>query len=105
MHITWDEAGCLCPVADLFNYAAPGEELSNFEDLDSSRSSFQVSSLLHGDTVLMLDKLDACQACPERLTDGCFVEDIAAYCFYARRNYEKGEQVWQISFPLNSLNM
>ncbi|KAH7557064.1 hypothetical protein JRO89_XS11G0039900 [Xanthoceras sorbifolium] len=26
MNIAWDDAGCLCPGGDLFNYAAPGEE-------------------------------------------------------------------------------
>lgn len=93
MHIPWDEAGCLCPVGDLFNYAAPGEEPSGFDDLElgSHASSFQGATSLRGDTRYTLDveQLDF----SERLTDGCFVEDVAAYCFYARENYKKGEQV------------
>ncbi|OAY65229.1 Protein SET DOMAIN GROUP 40 [Ananas comosus] len=31
LHIPWDSAGCLCPVGDLFNYAAPDDEaIDNF---------------------------------------------------------------------------
>lgn len=106
MHIPWDEAGCLCPVGDLFNYAAPGEEPSNFEDpeLQAHASSFQVTSSLYGDTSFVLD-IEQLDSCSERLTDGCFVEDTAAYCFYARKNYKKGEQVSQTSFPVDSLSM
>ncbi|XP_015881388.3 protein SET DOMAIN GROUP 40 isoform X1 [Ziziphus jujuba] len=94
MHIPWDEAGCLCPVGDLFNYAAPGEEPSGFEDLElqSHTSSFQDTTSLCGDTTYMLD-VEQLDACTERLTDGCFVEDVAAYCFYARENYKRDEQV------------
>ncbi|XVF20462.1 hypothetical protein REPUB_Repub12eG0002300 [Reevesia pubescens] len=33
LHIPWDEAGCLCPVGDLFNYAAPGEDPHHSERL------------------------------------------------------------------------
>uniref|UniRef100_A0A2P2JJY2 Protein SET DOMAIN GROUP 40 n=2 Tax=Rhizophora mucronata TaxID=61149 RepID=A0A2P2JJY2_RHIMU len=77
MHIEWDEAGCLCPVGDLFNYAAPGEETNGFENA----GSIYGSSLQNSDTHL------------ESLTDGGYNEAIAAYCFYARRNYRKGEQV------------
>ncbi|CAL5371485.1 unnamed protein product [Camellia sinensis] len=28
-----------------------------------------------------------------RLTDGDYEDDVSAYCFYARRNYKKGEQI------------
>ncbi|XP_059642875.1 protein SET DOMAIN GROUP 40 isoform X2 [Cornus florida] len=94
LHIPWDNAGCLCPVGDFFNYSAPGEELSNSED---SRS-FRNASCLH---VCSLQKEDATQkidaekfdANLQRLTDGGYEEDVTAYCFYARRNYKKGEQV------------
>lgn len=67
MHIDWDTAGCLCPVGDFFNYAAPGEENSE-DQLYSGNGS--------------------------RLIDAGFEEDLTAYCFYARRNYRKGEQVF-----------
>ncbi|XP_031093726.1 protein SET DOMAIN GROUP 40 [Ipomoea triloba] len=66
MHIDWDSTGCLCPVGDFFNYAAPGGE--NSEDQLSSGNG-------------------------SRLIDAGFEEDLTAYCFYARRNYRKGEQV------------
>ncbi|CAN6205326.1 unnamed protein product [Urochloa humidicola] len=64
LHIAWDEAGCLCPVGDLFNYAAPDDTSFDEEDV----------------------------AEVERLTDGGY-EDSNAYCLYARKNYKKGEQV------------
>lgn len=101
LHIPWDEAGCLCPVGDLFNYAAPGGESNGFENIESSMhtSSFEVCSLPNGDTFdnVVPDHLEACY---QRLTDGGFEEDLAAYCFYAKRNYRKGEQVFQVSLTL-----
>ncbi|KAJ6368042.1 hypothetical protein OIU78_000589 [Salix suchowensis] len=128
LHIPWDEAGCLCPVGDLFNYAAPGEEsndlenvvhltnassledtsLSNGENTDDSirdqpgiglelltltnASSLEDTSLLNGETTddSTGDQPDIGS---ERLTDGGFDENMAAYCFYARKNYKKGNQV------------
>jgi len=56
LHIEWDEAGCLCPVGDLFNYAAPDD--TSFEEDDIPEA--------------------------ERLTDGGY-EDSNAYCLYARK--------------------
>ena len=128
MHIPWDEAGCLCPVGDLFNYAAPGEEsndlenvvhltnassledtsLSNRETADdftedqpgiglerwtlTNASSLEDTSLSNGETTddSTGDQPDIGS---ERLTDGGFDENMAAYCFYARKNYKKGNQV------------
>ncbi|XP_030490439.2 protein SET DOMAIN GROUP 40 [Cannabis sativa] len=89
LHVPWDVAGCLCPVGDLFNYAAPGEDL-NFK---MQSSSFGNYPCVNGDgpiDVLDSEQLDFHS---ERLTDGSFEEDVAAYCFYARRHYKKGEQV------------
>lgn len=71
MHIPWDAAGCFCPVGDFFNYAAPDEEQVLSED--STNADMGAKSL--------------------RLTDGVFEEKYDAYCFYARRDYKKGEQV------------
>ncbi|XP_062150874.1 protein SET DOMAIN GROUP 40 isoform X1 [Alnus glutinosa] len=94
LHIPWDEAGCLCAVGDLFNYAAPGEETVCSEEVDSwmSAPSFQVSSLSNGDCTQTLS-MEQFDAHDQRLTDGGYQEDVAAYCFYARQNYTKGEQV------------
>lgn len=78
MHIDWDSAGCLCPVGDFFNYAAPGEE--NSEDQLSSGNG-------------------------SRLIDAGFEEDLTAYCFYARRNYRKGEQVFLAILLLNHITL
>ena len=88
----WDEAGCLCPVGDLFNYAAPGEESSCFEGSDCLKhaSSLQVIPSLYQDASETFEQLDSHSG---RLTDGGFEEDVAAYCFYARKHYKKGEQV------------
>ncbi|KAD0812907.1 hypothetical protein R6Q59_007983 [Mikania micrantha] len=66
MHIPWDSAGCFCPVGDFFNYAAPEDEQVLFEHSAAAEL---------------------------RLTDGVFEEESAAYCFYARTNYKKGDQV------------
>ncbi|GAU32040.1 hypothetical protein TSUD_213950 [Trifolium subterraneum] len=83
LHIPWDEAGCLCPIGDLFNYDASGEELSGIEN---------VTALSNGDKSIVVDE-DQIDFYSQRLTDGGFEEDSNAYCFYARTNYKKGDQV------------
>ncbi|KAH7850870.1 hypothetical protein Vadar_003980 [Vaccinium darrowii] len=96
LHIPWDDAGCLCPVGDLFNYDAPGEDAldsgDSFVTDDPSDWRSASSSLWNGDTTEQYDgeQLDVHLF---RLTDGGYEEDVSAYCFYARRNYQKGEQV------------
>nr|XP_027187705.1 protein SET DOMAIN GROUP 40 isoform X2 [Cicer arietinum] len=94
LHIPWDEAGCLCPVGDLFNYDAPGEELSGIEDVDNflSNSSIPVTTLSNGDKNIVVDE-EQVDFHSQRLTDGGFDEDANAYCFYARTHYKKGDQV------------
>lgn len=94
MHIPWDDAGCLCPVGDFYNYAAPGEEPCGWEDLKGSRneSSLQDSSFWNKDATSNSDA-EQDDVLSQRLTDGGYKEDLAAYCFYARKNYKKGEQV------------
>ncbi|KAL0430984.1 UNVERIFIED_CONTAM: protein SET DOMAIN GROUP 40, partial [Sesamum radiatum] len=69
MHIPWDTAGCLCPVGDFFNYAPPEE---------GERTGNSIDELLDAST--------------DRLTDAGFDEGVASYCFYAKRNYGKGDQ-------------
>ncbi|XP_027939035.1 protein SET DOMAIN GROUP 40 isoform X1 [Vigna unguiculata] len=93
LHIPWDEAGCLCPVGDLFNYDAPGEE-SDIEDLEHllSNSSIHDTNLLNGGKNIMVDA-EQLDSHSQRLTDGGFEEDVNAYCFYARAHYKKGDQV------------
>ncbi|KAF8097887.1 hypothetical protein N665_0279s0017 [Sinapis alba] len=71
LHIPWDSAGCLCPVGDLFNYDAPGDDFNTSQE----------------DVGLVVETQS------ERLTDGGFDGDANAYCLYARRNYQLGEQV------------
>ncbi|KAK4274979.1 hypothetical protein QN277_018130 [Acacia crassicarpa] len=94
LHIPWDEAGCLCPVGDLFNYDAPGREPSDPEDKEilSSISSFQVNSISNVENTFTLDA-EELDPHSQRLTDGGFEEDVNSYCFYARENYKQGEQV------------
>ncbi|CAM8926634.1 unnamed protein product [Rhodiola kirilowii] len=86
--IPWDDAGCLCPVGDLFNYAAPGDEPNSVPS-----SSPWLDETVNDKDVL--DKLHVHQsdAYAQRLTDGGFNDADATYCFYARENYRKGEQV------------
>lgn len=94
MHIPWDGAGCLCPVGDLFNYSAPGEEPSDFECMNHRTQElvFQDISTVNEETSCMLDgeQLDSHS---QRLTDGRFETNVGAYCFYAKKSYRKGEQV------------
>ncbi|KAK1262264.1 Protein SET DOMAIN GROUP 40 [Acorus gramineus] len=82
LHVPWDDAGCLCPIGDLFNYAAPEESCTDNEDLsEASISSLgMLNSERHEENF-------------QRLTDGGYEEAVNAYCFYARKRYKKGEQV------------
>ncbi|KAL3845061.1 hypothetical protein ACJIZ3_002464 [Penstemon smallii] len=71
MHVPWDTAGCLCPVGDFFNYAPPDEDPCHLEN--SAEELFDTNT--------------------DRLTDAGYDEAVASYCFYAKRNYRKGDQV------------
>lgn len=96
LHVPWDSAGCLCPVGDLFNYAAPGEESVATEVSESLHEDYllQVRTSWDGDdTKDPLLETEQCDACTGRLVDGGYEEDIAAYCLYAKKNYKIGEQV------------
>lgn len=79
LYIPWDDAGCLCPVGDLFNYAAPDDKPCAEDSHFESSEVKEASELADPDT--------------QRLTDGGYEENSASYCFYAKRNYKKGEQV------------
>ncbi|KAI8540962.1 hypothetical protein RHMOL_Rhmol08G0025800 [Rhododendron molle] len=95
LHIPWDDAGCLCPVGDLFNYAAPGEDALDSEDsfVTDDRSSWRnASSIWNGETTEQYD-VEQLDVNLLRLTDGGYEKDVSAYCFYSRKNYQKGEQV------------
>lgn len=96
LHVPWDTAGCLCPVGDLFNYAAPGDEISAFEDSKSclDDSLLEARSFQNEDCIenLSLDAEENDHG-SGRLTDGGYEEDVHAYCFYAKKNYRKNEQV------------
>lgn len=87
LHIPWDAAGCLCPVGDLFNYSAPGEEPSRCESTEHT-----MHDLANEDTLGMVD-VEHLVSDSRRLTDGGFEKDVGAYCFYAKKSYKKGEQV------------
>ncbi|CAM8929525.1 unnamed protein product [Rhodiola kirilowii] len=77
-----------CLSWDLFNYAAPGDEPNPVP----SSSPWLDETVDDKD---VLDKLHVHQsdAYAQRLTDGGFNDADATYCFYARENYRKGEQV------------
>jgi len=94
LHISWDDAGCLCPVGDLFNYAAPDEE-SCSDDLNSSPGALQLNDVTSLKCIGTIEQPDVEQleCYSRRLTDGGYEEDTASYCFYAREIYKKGEQV------------
>ncbi|KAG7550951.1 SET domain [Arabidopsis thaliana x Arabidopsis arenosa] len=79
LHVPWDSAGCLCPVGDLFNYDAPGDDSNTPEGPENANDVEEAGLVVETHS--------------ERLTDGGFEEDFNAYCLYARRNYQLGEQV------------
>ncbi|KAK2970635.1 hypothetical protein RJ640_000865 [Escallonia rubra] len=87
LHVPWDDAGCLCPVGDFFNYSAPGEEQFESEVLRSA------SSLCRSWDATEESDAEDISANLLRLTDGGYEEEVGAYCFYANRNYRKEEQV------------
>ncbi|CAD6223819.1 unnamed protein product [Miscanthus lutarioriparius] len=78
LHIAWDEAGCLCPVGDLFNYAVPDDDTLLEEEDTAELTNCQQKNEMNNSS--------------ERLTDGGY-ENSNAYCLYARKKYKKGEQV------------
>ncbi|GAB4855299.1 hypothetical protein Ancab_023918 [Ancistrocladus abbreviatus] len=95
LHIPWDDAGCLCPVGDFFNYAAAGEDLCGSEYPESCNIfSLHVTSLENGgvmeDAVLSAEQYEDSSG---RLTDAGYEGNVAAYCFYSKRDYRKGDQV------------
>ncbi|OVA14267.1 SET domain [Macleaya cordata] len=95
LHVPRDDAGCLCPVGDLFNYAVPGEESFCSEEVESwtKTCSLQIgSSWTDRDAKENLD-VEQVDEHSQRLTDAGYEEDSDAYCFYARKRYSKGEQV------------
>ncbi|KAK6154088.1 hypothetical protein DH2020_013727 [Rehmannia glutinosa] len=94
MHIPWDTAGCLCPVGDYFNYTPPEEDPYNLNNgkVCGAGSFSHVTSSLEGENEgNSMEQLS--DANTDRLTDAGYDETVASYCFYAKRNYGKGEQV------------
>lgn len=83
MHISWDAAGCLCPVGDFFNYAPPEEDPHHMKN-PKVRTENSTKEQYDADT--------------DRLVDAGYDEALASYCFYAKRNYERGDQVLLVSF-------
>lgn len=89
MHISWDAAGCLCPVGDFFNYAPPEEDPYHMNNPKAS----DAESACEGDrTENSTEELYGANT--DRLVDAGYDEDLACYCFYAKRNYERGDQVF-----------
>ncbi|KAG0553355.1 hypothetical protein M758_12G005100 [Ceratodon purpureus] len=78
LYVPWDEAGTLCPFGDFFNYACPGVSYD-------SPTSTQDTSVEDGDSYGLEIR--------DRLRDGGFEHDRAEYCFYARQDYQEGQQV------------
>lgn len=83
-------------MGDLFNYDAPGDDSNNSE---GPEGAIQISSPQPISTTNHEIRNNAeaaglvVETQSERLTDGGFEEDANAYCLYARRNYQLGEQV------------
>lgn len=92
LHIPWDDAGCLCPVGDLFNYTAPEESFCS-EDVKTMGGASSLHSPWRNENTINKSDDNQHDGHSLRLTDGGYEEDVAAYCLYARKNYKKGEQV------------
>ncbi|RRT32784.1 hypothetical protein B296_00052201 [Ensete ventricosum] len=94
LHIPWDSAGCLCPVGDLFNYAAPDEDDSpEMSDSKPETTSLSIQLLEHISQEGTVHNAAQPDGFLQRLTDGGYDENMNSYCFYARKRYKKGEQV------------
>ncbi|RZR90123.1 hypothetical protein BHM03_00017961 [Ensete ventricosum] len=94
LHIPWDSAGCLCPVGDLFNYAAPDEDDSpEMSDSKPETTSLSIQLLEHSSQEGTVHNAAQPDGFLQRLTDGGYDENMNSYCFYARKRYKKGEQV------------
>ncbi|KAI3462238.1 hypothetical protein Pfo_018901 [Paulownia fortunei] len=87
MHIPWDTAGCLCPVGDFFNYTPPEEDPYHLNNSKACGTGSFSHKSAENSTEELLD------ANTDRLTDAGYDEAVASYCFYAKRNYGKGDQV------------
>ncbi|GJN07486.1 hypothetical protein PR202_ga25322 [Eleusine coracana subsp. coracana] len=86
LHIAWDDAGCLCPIGDLFNYAAPDDASLEGEDTAEVTNCHQKNEI---------------PCLSERLTDGGY-EDDNAYClFFLVMEYT---QTWNFLSTMNSIN-
>ncbi|CAM6087355.1 unnamed protein product [Calypogeia fissa] len=93
LHVPWDEAGTLCPIGDLFNYAPPGELYFDSNPLDAQVAG--ELDLVEENTASGSDEEFSCSGVTigERLRDGGYEPHFDEYCFYARQAYETGDQV------------
>ncbi|KAJ7296695.1 hypothetical protein O6H91_10G040400 [Diphasiastrum complanatum] len=97
LHVPWDEAGALCPIGDFFNYAPPGQHEANVVS-DSPHSSEKEQQLDDEQSGFGLSMR-------ERLRDGGYDTNLGAYCFYARQQYKKGQQVLLCYGQYNDLEL
>lgn len=94
MHIPWDTAGCLCPVGDFFNYAPPEDNPSHLNNSKAFGTHFfSDEAFTCEEESLENSTEDPLDANADRLTDAGYDEAVASYCFYAKKNYGKGDQV------------
>lgn len=105
----WDNAGTLCPIGDLFNYAPAGalfkegfpqnekddsvfpavQSLGGHRSVDQSAFYRQEGNQPHE----VNDDTGGGLHFTDRLTDGGYDANLKTYCFYAREDYKKGDQV------------
>ncbi|KAI5069570.1 hypothetical protein GOP47_0015871, partial [Adiantum capillus-veneris] len=102
LHVSWSSAGTLCPVGDLFNYAPPGdidvEGIKATSYCNLSDTHVENLSLVEERGMVEGSELDLYEAggdlhFTDRLTDGGYDMNSCSYCFYAREDYKKGDQV------------
>jgi histone-lysine N-methyltransferase SETD3 len=99
--VPFDDAGALCPVGDLFNYAPPPASTS-VNVLGTPLGTEELAALLGGRTrgaenfaapsSKKNDENDA-ESVDFSAGDGSYDAALDAYVFYARRRYERGDQI------------
>ena len=98
--VPFDDAGALCPVGDLFNYAPPFAS-SSVDVLGTPLGTEELEALLMNGrravniarNRLKKKKNDAESVDENVAGDGSYDASLDAYVFYARRRYETGDQI------------
>lgn len=96
--VPFDSAGALCPVGDLFNYGAPepsinpdvvGSPLGSVME-QKMEKNVENTTALEGHAISKNENIDEIETAHG---DGSYDVETDTYCFYARRDYTKNQQI------------